>query len=102
MPKNFDLILDNYKNKYYEDKNNKINNEKINHDGSSQFLQKQSNRLVLENNFINSPNKKLLTTNPKKHEQINLFDLTLNQKNISKYTNNNNLFDNSIYNSNKN
>lgn len=102
MPKNFDLILDNYKNKYYEDKNNKINNEKINHDGSSQFLQKQSNNLVLENNFINSPNKKLLTTNPIKHNKINLFDLNINQKNINKYTNNNNLIDNSIYYTNKN
>ena len=95
MPKHFDIILDNYKQKYYKEPNNKnINSEKINYVATSQILNKQTNNLILENNYVNSPNKKLLSNKSLK-PQMNLFDIQLNHKNLSKYSNNNNLIDNS-------
>ena len=48
MPKHFDIILDNYKQKYYKEPNNKnINSEKINYVATSQILNKQTNNLIL-------------------------------------------------------
>ena len=90
MPKNFNDILDNHKNKYIKDKRDKsFNSEKINFNNSIKIISKSINNLYLNNNNNNMSNKKLISKNHlNNHNQTNLYDFNLSKKKLIKINKN--------------
>jgi len=92
MPKKFNDILDNHKNKYFKDKKDKsFNSEKINFNNSIKIISKSINNIYLKKNNNNISNKKLISKNHmNNHNQTNLYDFNLSKKKLIKTNKNSN------------